>query len=187
MCSALLREGPEVIPASSARLAVLTATVVSLIFFGFAFFAHNRLYDKDLQRARATEARLDANSTRDPRGAVRRTVVGVDAADLALTQQPDVRAPGARSLYEQAELDAFTAAKVRGPFDAVPQARSLVAPTKLKGSYAAGNVNLTWDAGAVNQVLASTIARQGGDLQIGFRIYRGVGGQPPELVASVPW
>jgi hypothetical protein len=161
--------------------------LVSLIFFGFAFFAHNRLYDKDLQRARATEARLDANSAQAARDVVKHTVVGVDAADLALTQQPDVRAPEARSFYEQAELDAFTAAKVRGPFDAPPQARSLVAPTKLKGSYALGSVNLTWDAGAVNQVLASTLARQGGDLRLGFRIYRGLDSQSPELVASVPW
>ena len=172
---------------STARLAVLTATVLSLIFFGFAFFAHNRLYDKDLQRARATEARLDANSAQAARDVVKRTVVGVDAADLALTQQPDVRTPEARCLYEQAELDAFTAAKVRGPFDAPPQARSLVAPTKVKGSYAAGSVNLTWDAGAVNQVLASTLARQGGDLRLAFRIYRGLDSQSPELVASVPW
>jgi hypothetical protein len=58
---------------SSARLAVLTATGVSLIFFGFAFFAHNRLYDKDLQRARATEARL---ATRTP-------AQGADSASAA--------------------------------------------------------------------------------------------------------
>jgi hypothetical protein len=172
---------------STARWAVLTATSVSLIFFGFAFFAHNRLYDKDLQRAKATEARLDADSARSALDVVKRAVAGVDAADVALTQQPDVRAPEARTFYEQAELDAFTAAKVRGPFDAVPQARSLVPPTKLKASYALGSVTLSWEAGAVNQVLASTLARQGGDLRLGSRIYRGLGGQPPELVASLPW
>ena len=92
---------------SSARLAVLTATGVSLIFFGFAFFAHNRLYDKDLQRARVTEARL---ATRTPaRGAdgAARPGPGVDPADTALTQQPDVRVPDARTFYDQGELDAF--------------------------------------------------------------------------------
>jgi hypothetical protein len=172
---------------SSARLAVLTATGVSLIFFGFAFFVHNRLYDKDLQRARATEARLRVDVAKSAQSSVSHGNPGVDAADVALTQQPDVRAPEARTFYEQAELDAFTAAKVRGPFDAIPQARSLVAPTRVTGSYASGAVTVAWDAGAVNQVLASTLARQGSDLRLAFRVYRGLDSQPPELAASVPW
>jgi len=172
---------------SSARLAVLTATGVSLIFFGFAFFAHNRLYDKDLQRARVTEARL---ATRTPaRGAdgAARPGPGVDPADTALTQQPDVRVPDARTFYDQGELDAFVAARVRGPFEDTPQARSLVPPGNVRSAYAAGTVRLDWDPGPVNEVLASTLARQGGDLRLAFRIYRGVDPAPPELVETVPW
>ena len=174
-------------PPASARLAVLTATIVSLIFFGFAFFEHNRLYNKDLQRVRATEARLAARSPRPGAGAPTRPPPGVDAADVALTQQPDVRAPDVRAFYEQAELSAFVAARVRGPFDETPQARSLVPPSHVTANYASGGVTIAWEDGALNQVLGSTLARQGGDLRVAFRVYRGLDSQPPELAETVPW
>ena len=44
--------------ARSARILVLTGTCLSIIFFPFALFAHNRLYSKDLGRAAELERSL---------------------------------------------------------------------------------------------------------------------------------
>jgi len=172
---------------ATARLAVLTAAGLSLIFFGFAFFAHNRLYDKDLQRARATEARLAARTSATADGTPSRPAGSVDAAELALAQQPDVREPDARTVYDDGELDAFVAAKVRGPFEENPQARSLAPPGNVSATHATGGVTLQWDPRSVNEALASALARQGSDLRLAFRIYRGLDEAPPVLAATLPW
>jgi hypothetical protein len=172
---------------ATARLAVLTATWVSLIFFGFALFAHNRLYDKDLQRAMATEARLAARASGLNEGGAGRPAGRLDLAELALAQQPDVREPDARTVYDDGELDAFVAAKVRGPFEENPQARSLVPPGNVRATHATGGVTLDWDPRPVNEALASALARQGSDLRLGFRVYRGQDEAAPVLVQTLPW
>jgi len=170
-----------------ARLAVLTATGVSLIFFGFAFFAHNRLYDKDLQRTRSLTERLaTAVPVLDGHAGAPATG-GVDAVEAALATHADAREPEARAFYDDGEIEAFVAARMRGPFEQPAQARSLVPPDGITGRYAAGAVTLAWNPGALNAVLASTLARQGNDLQLAFRVYRSHGSSEPELVATVPW
>lgn len=174
-------------PTQRPRQAVLTATWVSLIFFGFAFFAHNRLYDKDLQRIRALERRFAATATLPRAGTPSAVTGGVDPVEAALEQHGDVREPEARAFYDDGELEAFVAARLRGPFEQQPQARSLVAPANVQARYAAGCVTLDWEPGALNAVLASTLARQGADLSVAFRIYRARGDAEPELLASLPW
>jgi len=172
---------------TATRLAVLTATGVSLIFFGFAFFAHNTLHDKDLERTRATAARLAPQVGSRFDHAASTNSAGTDAADAALAAQPDVRAPEARVFYDDGELEAFVTAKVRGPFEAPSQARSLMPPEDVGAVYGGGTVTLSWEPGAVNSVLASTYARQGVDLRIAIHVYRGVGDATPDLVDSLTW
>jgi hypothetical protein len=174
-------------PPGIARMAVLTGAGVSLIFFVFAFFAHNVLHDKDLQRTRALEARLSAHDDLGPGSSSGAASTGSDAVDAALAAQPDVRVPEARVFYDDGELDAFIAAKVRGPFEAPSRSRSLVPPEQVGAVYGSGSVTLSWEPGALNSVLATTYARQGQDLRLAFHIYRGVGAAPPSLAASVPW
>lgn len=173
--------------AATARLAVLTATGVSLIFFGFAFFAHNALHDKDLQRTRAFEARLASGAGEQPARTPATGHAGPDPLDATLATQADARVPEARAFYDDGELDAFIAARMRGPFEAPTRARSLVPPEQFGAVYGSGAVTLSWQPGALNSLLASTYARLGQDLRIAFHVYRGVGTAPPVLAASVPW
>jgi hypothetical protein len=174
-------------PANAGRLAVLTAAGGSLIFFGFAFFAHNALHDKDLQRTRSLEARLAARGIVAPGASSGTGSTGPDAVEATLALQPDARVPEARVFFDDGELDAFVAAKVRGPFEAPSRSRSLVPPEQVGAVYGSGAVTLSWEPGALNSVLASTYARQGQDLRVAFHVYRGVGAAPPSLAASVPW
>jgi hypothetical protein len=98
-----------------------------------------------------------------------------------------VREPDARTVYDDGELDAFVAARVRGPFEENPQARSLVPPGNVRAVHAAGGVTLQWDARSVNEALASALARQGSDLRLAFRVYRGLDEAPLALEQTLPW
>lgn len=171
----------------ASRRAVLTATCLSLIFFGFAFFAHNRLYDKDLQRTRDLARRLELHVEAPSVGALSSAAGRVDAMLAALAQPVDAREPEARAFYDDGELEAYVAARLRGPFDQPAQARSLTAPGNLRARYAAGAVTLEWEPGAMNAVLASTLARQGTDLSVAFRVYRAHAAADPEWRANLPW
>lgn len=169
------------------RRAVLTAAWLSLIFFGFAFFAHKRLHDKDLQRTRGLARRLEAHAEVAHGVGLSAAQGPVDAMLAELAQPVDAREPEARAFYDDGELEAYVAARLRGPFEQPAQARSLTAPGNLRGRYAAGAVTLAWDPGAMNTVLASTLARQGTDLSVAFRIYRASAAADPEWIASLPW
>ena len=76
-------------------------------------------------------------------------------------------------------------ARLKGALDS-PDNYSLAPPTDLTASYASGGVNVSWDPGPVNRVLASTLSGSDGPLRLAFRVYRGIEGRQPELLATVP-
>ncbi len=105
----------------------------------------------------------------------------------ALLQTADARTVGGEVLYDDAELKAFVAARLRGAVETAPEARSLAPPHEVRGEYARGAVTVTWDPGPVNRVLATTLSGQDDGLRLAFRIYRSVDRGPPELATTVPF
>lgn len=172
----------------SARILVLTGTGLSFIVCALSLFVHNRLYGKDLERARQVELalRTSLGSAATPVTAQASDALH-DVVDGTLAQQPAVRIVDGSSLYDDAELKAFVAARVRGAFETAPEARSLTPPGAVRSEYQLGVVNVSWDPGPVNRVLATTLAGQGSDMKLAFRIYRGQNLAPPELQATVPF
>lgn len=174
-----------------ARVAVLTAVGLSLIVCALALVAHKQLYSKDLAQARAVEKRIRAQlDATDPR-AQSRDGRG-DALERALARQPVVlsgdasrRQDQAVAFYDAPERRAFMTARLKGALDS-PDNYSLAPPTDLTASYASGGVNVSWDPGPVNRVLASTLSGSDGPLRLAFRVYRGIEGEQPELLATVP-
>jgi hypothetical protein len=170
------------------RILVLTGLVASLIVSAFALFAHNRLYSNDLRRTSAAESALERRlrdalrpaDTSGQRGAV-------DAAELALAHQPPVVGSLAGALFDAAELDDFEARRVRSPFEIPEKSAGLASPGELSGSYALGVVTLTWNPGSLNRVRAANLEREGSDLRLGQRVYRGVNGGELQQVATLPF
>jgi hypothetical protein len=172
----------------SARILVLTGCWLSLIFLALALFVHNRLYDRDLERIAALEeavVTLFESGAQPPSDAP--VPIGFDAIQMALAEQAAIDAFDAAGLYDAAELKAFVAASLRKPFDAAPEARSLVPPSQVLADYGSGVVSLGWDSGSVNRILAATLVAQDAALRLGFRIYRSIDGNAPELIETVPF
>jgi len=171
----------------SARILVLTGACLSLIVCALSLFVHNRLYDKDLERAQRTEAALRASlGTRSRDARAQRGDNDVPFQD-ALAQQPAVRAVSAETLYDEGELKAFEALRMRASVETSPQARSLAPPADVQAQHGMGVVTLSWDPGPVNRVVASTLASQDTGLRLAFRIYREQDGGPQELLATLPF
>ena len=172
-----------------ARGLVLTGVWLSLIFFGFALFVHNRLYDKDLERGAGLEQALREQlsapvepSPPHPSGGA------LDELERLLATPPDARAPVAGLFYDAAELSAFDTAVALGPFERGPrQERTLVAPQAVEAVYSNGVVTVSWSAGSLNELLASALAAQGGDQRVAFRVYRTIGHDQARLMEAIPF
>jgi hypothetical protein len=171
-----------------ARLLVLTGTTLSLIFFAFALFVHNRLYNNDLEIARAFEARLrlQLGAAPDVRPATG-SPGGVDRLDLALAAQPLAHPADPAALYATPERQAFAAARVQGALGRTREERTLLPPARVDAVYGDAAVEVRWDPGPVNSVLAGALAGQQSDLRLGFRVYRSRDLGEPELLQDVPF
>jgi len=183
-----------------AGILVLTGTTLSLIVSALSFFVHNRLYSNDLHRAEAAESALvqrlrtdgERDGARDSEGSVlspgaTAPDTAIDATEAAFAQHSLGVEPGAATYFDDAELQQFDAAHVRGRFETTSETRKLVPPTDLQASYGLGAVTLNWQAGGVNKVLAASYAADGSDLRLAFRIYRGIDGGELALLQTLPF
>jgi len=110
----------------------------------------------------------------------------LDAAEWALAQQPPVAGSLPRALFDVSELHAFDTLRVRSPFEVPARNTGLVSPSDLSASYGLGVVTLTWNPGPMNRVRAATLDREGSDLRLGQRVYRGTDGGDLTQVAALP-
>ncbi len=183
------------IDASTVRRFVLTGMIGSLIVFAFAFFAHNRLYSKDLEPGVATEERLrsflDAPATTTPES---RLGPAADPLERALGVTParlDVadreRLERGVAMYGDSERRAFVSLRLQEDVETPSEVRTLTPPGQVEARYAKGVVTVAWEPGAVNRVLAAALSADGSPLRLAFRIYRGVEGEQPVLQTTVPF
>lgn len=110
----------------------------------------------------------------------------IDEVELALARQPTVVDSVSRALFDATELQDFETLRVRSPFDVPARNTGLVSPSDLAGNYSLGVVTLTWNPGPMNRVRAATLDREGSDLRLGQRVYRGIDGGELSLVATLP-
>jgi len=210
-----------------ARSLVLTGLWLSLIFFGFALFVHNRLYDKDLGRAAELESALrealgpavDLSAApilagspglppgpgpgQSPGQSPARSAgesLGVDPLERLLGQSPATAPtaagdPGeseagklAAVFYGDAEWSRFETAVALGPFERpTSPAATLVPPQTVMAGFADAAVTLSWVAGTRNELLASSLAAEGAERRLAFRVYRAQDLAEPELMVTLPF
>lgn len=169
------------------RGVLLTGLSLSLIFFAFALFILNPLRDKDLEQARKIEGQLRRRmtaplpeSSRGPRDA------GPDALENALASQAAVLEVDPSTVYESAEARAFEIAQLERQLPGATGAARLAPPQRLRPVYTNGSVDVAWSPGLPNIELAKALrAAPGEELAIAYRVYRALGGAPPELIATV--
>jgi len=170
------------------RILVLTGLAASLIVSAFAFFVHNRLYSNDLRRTAAAESALERRLGEALRPAdPSEHRAAVDAAEVALSQQPPVVGTLAAAVYDAAELKSFETLRVRGPFVEQARSKALVSPGDLVAEVAEDGVTLGWNPGAVNRMHAAALDQEGSDLRLAQRVYRSRDGGEFQELASLPF
>ncbi len=164
---------------------MLTGLIGSLIVFGFALFVHKQLYSRDLGTARRLEDSvrrdLDApllDSGPDPSALV------AESLDTALGSEPVDMSVDVWSLYDVSEENLFLRRRIAG--GRTNETPELAPPQRLDVRYVAGATEVTWYPGPANATLAAGLAGKGHGIRLAYRVYRGVGNQPAELLATVP-
>jgi len=167
------------------RFLMLTGPLLSLIVFGLALLAHNRLYSNDLGRAARLETRVRGalDARREPGARQASPTHALEADEAALRQPPDRTPLDALLLYDENERRAFAATRWVDNQPPVASRSGLAAPADLRAVYEAGAVSLDWSIDPATRV-ALADGLPGGE-RLAQRVYRSVSGAPAALRATL--
>ena len=164
---------------------MLTGLFGSLIVFGFALFVHKQLYSRDLGTARRLEdsVRRDLDAPLLDGGPMHASLTA-DSLSAALRSEPVDMSVDIWSLYDVTEENLFLRRRIAG--GRTNETPELAPPQRLDVRYVDGAVEVTWYPGPANATLAAGLAGKGHGIRLAYRVYRGVGNEAAELLATAP-